>query len=123
MTKILAETLPPGMAYEWTDMPYSAGNGFVTDHRNVIFSTSAVPAQPLDSAHYTDPPALWNGLASIRGVRLYGPPPSHPRTLEYFSGSRALYTSKKWLISSVRKSGRPSRSVTCSHRASPAGTR
>jgi cysteine desulfurase family protein (TIGR01976 family) len=23
---------------------------------------------------------LWNGLSSIRGVRLYGPPPSHPRT-------------------------------------------
>ncbi len=51
-------------AYEWTDMPYSAGNGFVTDHRNVIFSTSAVPAQPLDSAHYATPPDLWAGLAS-----------------------------------------------------------
>jgi cysteine desulfurase family protein (TIGR01976 family) len=23
---------------------------------------------------------LWNGLSSIRGVRLYGPPPGHPRT-------------------------------------------
>jgi len=23
---------------------------------------------------------LWNGLASIRGLRLYGPPPSEPRT-------------------------------------------
>jgi len=42
---------------------------------------------------------LWNGLSSIRGVRLYGPPPGHPRTptvsftLEGMSGeaaSRAL---------------------------------
>jgi selenocysteine lyase/cysteine desulfurase len=23
---------------------------------------------------------LWNGLSSIKGVRLYGPPPSRPRT-------------------------------------------
>lgn len=51
-------------AYEWTDVPYSAGNGFVTDHRNVLFSTSAVPVQPLDSAHYATPPALWSGLSA-----------------------------------------------------------
>ena len=51
-------------AYEWTDMPFSAGNGFVTDHRNVIFSTGTVPAQPLDSVHYATPPDLWAGLAA-----------------------------------------------------------
>ncbi|MFO0588470.1 MAG: DUF3604 domain-containing protein [Polyangiaceae bacterium] len=50
-------------AYEWTDMKNVNGTN-ATDHRNVIFSTSAVPSQPLDSAHYTDPPALWSGLSS-----------------------------------------------------------
>jgi hypothetical protein len=51
-------------AYEWTDMPYVAGSGFVTDHRNVIFSSGTVPVQPLDSAHYKDPPSLWAGLSA-----------------------------------------------------------
>jgi hypothetical protein len=57
------------VAYEWTDtkpVVDQATNmtSSATDHRNVIFATAQVPAAPLDSADYPDPPSLWTGLDS-----------------------------------------------------------
>ena len=55
------------VAYEWTDskqvvdMQTNMAAG-ATNHRNVIFANDHVPKAPLDSATYTDPPALWNAL-------------------------------------------------------------
>jgi hypothetical protein len=55
------------VAYEWTDtkpVVDVATNTMssATNHRNVIFATAQVPAAPLDSIDYLDPPSLWTGL-------------------------------------------------------------
>ena len=57
------------VAYEWTDTQSVVDQTTnmstnVTDHRNVIFATDQVPAAPLDSVDYPNPPALWTGLDS-----------------------------------------------------------
>jgi hypothetical protein len=47
-------------AFEWSDQ--TGANLEQTNHRNVIFANGNVPALPLSSAAYTDPPKLWSGL-------------------------------------------------------------
>ncbi len=55
------------VAYEWSDSQRVVDEAThdpaaVTNHRNVIFASDAVPDAPLDSVDYPTPPKLWTGL-------------------------------------------------------------